>query len=451
MAANECETIVIGAGFSGLAAARTLTAGGMDVLVLEARDRVGGRVDRGTTEPGVTLDLGGTWAGHGQDHILAWADEFGVDSVPQHTAGSNQVELGGTVTSYSGTIPRVGIPALIDMARMQLAVGRAARRIDPAAPWTAKDADRLDAVTLDRWLRSRMHGSRARSLLNVACRTIWGAEADELSMLYVLSYIASAGGLDPLFEVEEGAQARWFPGGALAIAERAAEGLGDRIRFGTAVTCVEHSDRGVVVEADGPEGKLRLSADHLVVALAPALRRTIDFAPGLPPEASCRSWAMGNLTKVFAVYEEPFWRDYGLSGETLSDSALASMTFDLSPPDSGHGLLVGFVGGRDARTFASLRGDVRRSAVLDGLVGRFGRKVLEPIAWVERSWQAERWSGGGPVAIAPPGALTATGEGLGAAVGRIHWAGTETSPRWGGYIDGAIRSGERAASEVLAA
>jgi len=201
------------------------------VIVLEARERVGGRVDRGTTDPGVTLDLGGTWAGHGQDRILDWAAQFGVASVAQHTDGRNQVELGGIVSSYSGTIPRVGIPALLDMARMQLAVGRAAKRVDPATPWTARDAERLDAVTLDGWLRSRMHGRKARSLLNVACRTIWGAEADELSMLYVLSYIASAGGLDPLFEVEEGAQATWFPGGALAIAERAADQLGDRIRF----------------------------------------------------------------------------------------------------------------------------------------------------------------------------------------------------------------------------
>jgi len=450
VAANDCQAIVIGAGFSGLAAARALNAGGVAVIVLEARERVGGRVDRGTTDPGVTLDLGGTWAGHGQDRILDWATQFGVASVAQHTDGRNQVELGGTVSSYSGTIPRVGIPALLDMARMQLAVGRAAKRVDPATPWTARDAERLDAVTLDGWLRSRMHGRKARSLLNVACRTIWGAEADELSMLYVLSYIASAGGLDPLFEVEEGAQARWFPGGALAIAERAADQLGDRIRFGTAVTSIGYSQTGVVVRAKGPEGRIELAADRAVVALPPALRRTIDFTPALPADAGCRRWSMGNLTKVFAVYEEPFWRDYGLSGETLSDSSLASMTFDLSPPDSGHGLLVGFVGGRDARAYASLRGDARRSAVLDGLVARFGRKVLEPVAWAERSWAAERWSGGGPVAIGPPGALTSTREGLRAPVGPLHWAGTETSPRWGGYIDGAIRSGERAAAELLA-
>ncbi len=450
--ANDVDAVVIGAGFSGLAAARDLVAGGRSVAVLEARDRVGGRVDRGEPHPGVTVDLGGTWAGPTQARVLAWAAELAVPTTAQHVAGDNVIELKGRRISYSGTIPRVGLATLLDIARMQFTTDRAAKRVDPAKPWAAADAERLDSITLGDWLRSRRHGDKARTMLAVACKTIWGAEPDQLSLLYVLSYINSAGGLDPLFDAEGGAQDRWFTGGALTIAERAAAELGERVTLGTVVESVSADDSGVTVAARGPDGRVELRAERVVVALPPALRSSISFDPQLPQRSRdlAQRWGMGALTKVFAIYDEPFWRADGLSGETLSDRALASTTFDLSPPNASHGVLVGFVGGRDALDYLRLGEDQRRSAVLKGLEGRFGPKVLEPVAWTDRQWSEEPWSQGGPVAFAGPGVLTAGGGSLLDPIGRIHWAGTETSSQWAGYIDGAIRSGERAAAEILA-
>jgi monoamine oxidase len=266
----------------------------------------------------------------------------------------------------------------------------------------------------------------------------------------VLSYIAGAGGLDPLLDAEGGAQDRWFEGGSLSIAERAAAELGDRVKLGCAVERVACDDHGVTVSASPFGGHEEIRADRLVVALPPAARQKLVFDPVLPKPARSVGWRMGALTKVFAAYDEPFWRADGYSGETLSDSALASMTFDVSPAAGGNGVLVGFVGGVDARTYAAMGAEQRRASVLEGFARLFGPKALEPAGWIEREWSAQQWLGGGPVAFAPPQTLTEHGTGLVDPVGRIHWAGTETSSRWAGYMDGAIRAGERAASEVLA-
>ncbi len=445
---RDADVVVVGAGFSGLAAARAVAAAGASVLVLEARDRVGGRVDVAHPLDGVTIDLGGTWAGPGQDRIGALARELGVTTIPQHAAGENVVDLDGRLRRYRGTIPRVGLGALIDLARMQFGVGRAARRVTSRAPWDARDAARLDALTLDDWLRARHHGRRARTLLAIAGRTIWGAEPRELSLLYTLQYVSGAGGLDALLDTDGGAQHERFDGGAHEIAARMAAGLGDRVVLGAAVQRIAADPSGVTVHATGTTAR----AAHVIVALPPPLCAGIAFEPELPAarRAAQDRMRMGALTKCFAVYDEPFWRADGLTGEALSDRSPASLTFDVSPADGSRGVLVGFVGGDDARAHAALGDAEGRAAVLAGFARLLGPRALKPDAWAQRAWAAERWSGGGPVAIAPPGALTAAGPALRAPAGRVLWAGTETAERWGGYIEGAVGAGERAAAQALA-
>lgn len=446
---REAEVVVVGAGFSGLAAARAVAAAGAGVLVLEARDRVGGRVDVAHPLDGVTVDLGGTWIGPSQDRIGALARELGVATIPQHAAGENLVDLDGRLRRYKGTIPRVGLGALLDLARLQFGVGRAARRVTSQAPWDARDAARLDALTLDDWLRARHHGRRARTLLAIAGRTIWGAEPRELSLLYTLQYVSGAGGLDALLDTDGGAQHERFDGGAHEIAARMAAGLGERVVLGAAVERIDADAAGVTVHATGTTAR----AAHVIVALPPPLCEGITFEPGLPParRAAQERMRMGALTKCFAVYDEPFWRADGLTGEALSDRSPASLTFDVSPTDGSRGVLLGFVGGDDARALAAQGEADGRAAVLAGFARLFGPRALTPDAWAQRAWAAERWSGGGPVAIAPPGALTAAGPALRAPAGRVLWAGTEAAERWGGYLEGAVVAGERAAGRALAA
>lgn len=445
---READVAVVGAGFSGLAAARALAAGGADVLVLEARERVGGRVDSAGTSHGVMLDLGGTWAGPRQERISALARETGVSAIPQHADGHNLVDLDGRLRRYGGTIPRVGLGALLDLARLQHGMRRAARRVSQQAPWAAPDAARIDAMTLDDWLRRRRHGRRARTLLGIAGKTIWGAEPRELSLLYVLQYVSGAGGVDALLDTEGGAQHERYDGGARLIAERIAAALGDRVLLGCAAERIRPDGGGVVLEGPGA----RVRARQAVLALPPPLCAALDVEL---PQADAtrpaqRRWRMGALTKCFAVYDEPFWRADGMSGEALSDASPASLIFDVSPPDGSCGVLVGFVGGDDARAHAARPDADGRAAVLAGFARLFGPRALAPEAWEQRAWAAERWSGGGPVAIAPPGALTGGAAALREPAGPILWAGTETAERFGGYIEGAVVAGERAAAQALA-
>lgn len=451
MAEDESATadvVVVGAGFAGLAAARACAAAGLDVLVLEARGRVGGRVERGESD-GALLDLGGTWVGPTQTRALELASEVGAQTTPQYAAGDNQIDVGGEVRRYSGTVPRLGPLALAGIGRLQLAVNHHAGRIDTQAPWDYRHARRLDAVTFEDWMRSRRFGRAARQVMTIVSRTTWGAEPREFSALYAISYVAGGGGTDALFDTEGGAQESRFLLGAQDFAERLAAPLEGRLRLGRPVRAIQWGASGAVVEADG----MRVTAGRVIVTVAPPLCKEISFDPPLPArrdEIQSRM-RMGTLTKAIAVYDEPFWREDGLSGEALSDASLASITFDLSPPDASRGVLVGFVGGDDARTYAQLGEDERRANVLAGFERLYGSRAAEPAGWSERQWAAQEWSGGGPVAIAPPGALTAGGDALRKPCGPLHWAGTESSPTWGGFIDGAIRSGERAAAELSAA
>jgi monoamine oxidase len=443
-AAWTADVVVVGAGFAGLTAARDLTRRGHDVLVLEGRDRVGGRSHTGHVA-GIPVDMGGTFVGPTQDAVLALAAELGIPTTPTYHDGTNVIRWRGMARRYSGTIPRLSLGGLLDIGRIRWQFARIARQVPLAEPWTARCADRLDGQSLGDWLRSVHAGATARDLLAIMARVTWGCEPDDVSMLHAARYVRAAGGLDRMLDVENGAQQDRFAAGTQQIAEQVAADLGERVVLGAAVCGIEHDDDRVRVAC----AKGRADARCVIVAIPPAHRAAIEFTPGLPAEyarlAGC--WPQGRLSKAYAAYPTPFWRADGFSGEALSDQGPVFITFDVSPQPDGPGVLLGFV---DARTFDHLPEDQRRRQALDNFAALFGEEALKPLDYVDFRWGAEDFAPGGPTAAVPPGTWTRYGPWLRRPIGPVFWAGTETADEWTGFLDGAVRSGRRAAAEVAA-
>jgi monoamine oxidase len=449
----EADVAVVGAGLAGLTAARKLTEAGSSVIVLEARDRVGGRTLNESIGNGHVVDVGGQWIGPTQDRMYALAAEAGIETFPTHTTGKNLLELGGKIRRYTGTIPRLGPRVLLDIARAQRKLNGLAREVPAEAPWEAPHAGEWDGQTMRTWLDRNVRTQSARSLFGIACSIAWGAPPEQLSLLHVLFYISGAGSLEKILDTEGGAQQDRFVGGSQQVALWLTEELGDRVRLSAPVRVIGQSETGTRVVADSCE----VHAERVIVAVPPNLAGRIVYQPGLPPNRDLLTQQMpqGMTTKCQAVYETPFWRDEGFSGEAVSERGPVGVIFDNSPIDgdseSGPGVLVGFMTGSPARDVADLPPDRRRDVVLDCFARLFGERAKSPVQFIEKSWEREEWTRGCPTCRFPPGGWTAWGPYLREPVDRIHWAGTETATVWSGYMEGAVQSGERAAQEVLSA
>ena len=438
------DVVVVGAGFAGLTAARELTRQGCHVMVFEGRDRVGGRSFTGSVA-GSPADMGGAFVGPTQDALLALAEDLDIPTTPTHHDGRNVIHWRGRTHTYRGTIPKLSLPGLLDIARLRWLFNRIARSVPLASPWTAHRAHELDGLSLGGWLRSVRASASSHDLLAIVARVTWGCEPDDVSMLHAARYTHAAGGLDRLLDVHDGAQQDRFPGGTQHIATAMAAELGPRVVLNAPVRRIERHGSGVTVETDGG----RVDAGFVIVAVPPAHRASIEFSPPLPGEyqALARHWPQGRLSKAYAAYPTPFWRNAGLSGQALSDAGPVFITFDVSPHADGPGILMGFV---DARAFDSLPLEQRRGEALRCFASLFGEDALEPIDYADHRWGVEEFAPGGPTAAVPPGVWTRFGPWLREPVGPIHWAGTETADEWTGFLDGAVRSGRRAAAEVAA-
>jgi monoamine oxidase len=439
--------VVVGAGLAGLAAARELAAAGKEVVVLEARERVGGRVVNEEIGEGKVVELGGAWIGPTQDRLAALARELDVRTFPSWSTGLHLIERDGSLRRYRGTVPPINPLVLIELGIAYLRLRRLTKRVPLDTPWEAPGAAALDSQTARSWIARNVRTRTGRQLLELAVEAVWAAEPEDLSLLHMLFYIRSAGSFEMLLGTEGGAQQDRFVGGSQLIANRLAERLGERVVLGAPVRRIAHDADSVSVEADG----VRVDGRRAIVALAPALAGRIAYDPPLPGyrDQLTQRTPLGTVAKCVAIYDERFWSSEGLSGQVASTRGPIKLVFDGSPPDGSPGVLVGFLEGRRARELGRLRAERRRDAVIECFARFFGERARAPTAYLERFWAEEQWSRGCYGCFMPPGAWTAYGPALREPVGPLHWAGTETATVWSGYMDGAVRSGEAAAHRVL--
>ncbi|MGW8883805.1 flavin monoamine oxidase family protein [Streptomyces sp. NPDC055749] len=447
---SETEVVVVGGGYAGLAAALRLYDNGVDFTLVEAADRIGGRVLTQTRADGVVLDHGGQWVGPTQTSLVELASRFGCRTFPTWEKGRHiEVWHDGCQVPYTGAAPAEG-PGIAEYVRVTEVLDELARGVDTDRPWRTARFAEWDALTAQSFFRSQTDDADALRRLDLAVQGLWCTEPDDISLFHVLFYIAAAGGFEQLMETRGCAQDSRFTEGAAGPARSVAALLAERVRLADPVRAIEFDAQGVRVHTESAV----IRARRAIVAVPPHAVRAMGFTPPLPESRD--GWLshspMGRAAKIHAVYDTPFWRDSGLSGvATLYDDGPVGVVFDNSPDDGSCGILVGFVYGDRLDRFSALDEGGRRTAVLRSLVSVAGTRAGDPRDYTEKIWTQDPFARGGYEAYLTPGGWSAYGEhGWREPTGTLHWAGTETASRWNGYIDGAVSSGYRAADEVLA-
>jgi monoamine oxidase len=442
---NSADVIVVGAGMAGLKAASELVALGRAVIVLEADDRVGGRTKAGTIA-GRVADFGGQWVGPRHSVLLAEAKRLGIETYPQHTDGRTVLKLSGKTSRFKGETPAMSPLALVELATLQRRWDREMREVPADAPWSAPRAREWDPQSLESWILKNLRTAEAREFARLVPRGAWAAEASQVSYLWFLDALRSGEGLASLMGVKGGVLEMKFKGGMQQIAQRLADELGDRLVLGAPVRRILQTDAGVRLESD----KGALEACFVIVAVPPGPASRIEYRPHLSAahDGLRQRMPMGSIIKIALAYETAFWREAGLNGQIAADDDVVGLAYD-DVQDVGPPVLLAFIEGHHAIALSSATKEARREKVLASLVRFLGPKAADPIAYEDNDWLTESWTHG-YVGTMPPGVMTRYGHALREPFGRIHWAGAETSVEWQGYIEGALRSGIRAAHEVAA-
>jgi monoamine oxidase len=445
----RADVCVVGAGFAGLAAAYRLRQAGANVVLLEARARVGGRSFTHDLKGGGWIDFGGQWVGPTQDRFYALIKEMGCETYPSPNFGKT-LQRGVLDDAYHRVAHGSddGYPGATLVNDGFAALDKLADTVDPHAPWAHPDAERLDAMTFAEWLRANIENENARRFVGVEVGTVPCANPEEISVLHLAWLIKACNGLDMLFGDEGGAQQDRVIGGTQIVARRVAERLGGVIRLGQPVRRIAWSERGAVVHSD----QLSVAARHVIVAIPPHLAGAIEYEPPLPTNRAqvTQRWPQGLAIKVSMLYSEPFWRKDGLNGASLDHFSIVSETADSSTPPgySKAGILTGFVYTDNARKAAAMEPGARKTVFLGEVAKRFGSQALMPEQYHESNWSMQSWTRGCFTGFLTPGATRLFGSAVRDPVGPLHWAGSETATAWPSFIDGAIRSGEREADAI---
>ena len=427
-ASHTVQVVVVGAGLSGLVAARRLQRDGVDVVVLEASDRVGGRTMSVTSALDSRLDLGGQWIGHDHHRAEALATELGLSQFPMHTGPLPSLVDGERKL-------RVAAPSTLMAAAVLVITGALARFGTPR---------RMDSLSVQAAL-NKVPGRRARRLLEVIALISWTADLDRLSVSSAVELIRHQHGFKAMLSTTGGAQDSLLIEGAGTMAAHLAAELGQRVHLSQPVVSLHRDETGVTVRTPSKE----LRAAKVIVTVPPPVARRITHEPPLPADRVRvqEGTHMGAVYKAIAVYERPWWREHG-NAELFNLGQPGCAVFDTSPPD-GPGHLCILVGGPEARALDGPSDAERRNAVLRPLAAHLGADVLRPTSWHEKAWHLDEYVGGGYIVLPNLGAGPGIWPTPSTRVGHLHWAGSETARDHPGYLDGAIEAGEHAAREVL--
>jgi monoamine oxidase len=443
----QTEIVIIGAGFAGIAAGKKLQETDKKFVIVEARERIGGRVNTVTLSSGAMVDLGAQWIGPTQHHIWKWVKESKTETYDTYDSGKNILSWKNKISTYTGTIPKIDPISLIDLGFAIEKINKLCKEIPLEAPWTHPKAKEFDSITLYSWIEKNMFTKKAKHLFNIGVETVFAAESHEISFLHALFYCHSGDNMEALISIANGAQQTLLKGGTQGLLQKIAAPFQDKIYFNNPVHKIKQEDNGLTVETEN----LIIQAKKCISTLPPALLSSIRFSPILPQRKAqlIQRVPMGAAMKCFCIYEIPFWRKHGFSGQIVSDTSPVKVTFDCTDAATDKGVLLVFVEGNNARNFIELPESERKEKVLSELVKYLGEDAKKILEYKDKCWTEEEYSRGCYAGNMPTGVMTQFGKSLREPFMHLHFAGTETAMRWNGYMDGAIESGFRAADEVL--
>ncbi|KAM9487174.1 amine oxidase [flavin-containing] [Clarias gariepinus] len=454
MAANTYDVIVIGGGISGLSAAKLLMKNGLNPVVLEARDRVGGRTYTVQNKHAKWVDLGGAYIGPTQNRILRLAKEYGVQTYKVNEEESLVHYVNGKSYPFKGPFPPMWNPfALMDYNNLWRTMDNMGMEIPREAPWRAPHALEWDNMTMKEFLDKVCWTSTARRFATLFVNVNVTSEPHEVSALWFLWYVKQCGGTMRIFSTSNGGQERKFVGGANQISECMARELGEKVKLQSAVHSIDQSGDMVEVKTVNEE---TYKAKYVIVAIPPGMNLKIHYSPELPPLRNqlIHRVPMGSVIKCMVYYRENFWRKKGYCGTMVieDEDSPIGLTLDDTKPDGTVPAIMGFILARKSRRLAGLTREERKKRICEIYARVLGtEEALHPVHYEEKNWCEDEYSGGCYTTSMPPGVLTQYGKVLREPVGRLYFAGTETSTEWSGYMEGAVQAGERASREVLVA